>query len=382
VLWTAEPTHDGEREFTIRRKGEIQIVTVSYRLPSSLHPDSLALNFASEILTDTPNGRLHKALVETGKAAQVFSYMIETKDPGFIVFGAVVKRGDPVEPVRLTLIEVIESGFRDSPVSEAELARTVSNSRRFRARAREPAIFRSRTVRIHRAGDWRLFFHTRTAWKDQHAQQIREAATVTWTRQPRRRFFIPEDQPQRAEIPTAPTPRRCGRIQPSEKGTMVRGIRSIVGNIDKRTRVLSFGDLEVALLPKQNRGNTVNVQTNFRWGDAATLKGRMVQSELAGAMIARGTDKRTRQQIADEMTRLQITGGPTSFQTTRAHLPDALRLLAELMRSASFPASEYEQLQRQIVTGLAAQLDNPETISRDAMSSHFNTYPPGPATIR
>jgi zinc protease len=94
-------------------------------------------------------------------------------------------------------------------------------------------------------------------------------------------------------------------------------------------------------------------------------------------MIARGTDKLTRQQIADEMTRLQITGGPTSFQTTRAHLPDALRLLADLMRSASFPASEYEQLQRQIVTGLASQLDNPETISRDAMSSHFNTYPPG-----
>ena len=30
---TEEPTHDGERQFTIRRKGEVQIVTVAYRLP-------------------------------------------------------------------------------------------------------------------------------------------------------------------------------------------------------------------------------------------------------------------------------------------------------------------------------------------------------------
>ena len=95
-------------------------------------------------------------------------------------------------------------------------------------------------------------------------------------------------------------------------------------NIDKRTRLLSFGNLNVALLPKQNQGNTVNV--HFQWGSAESLNGRMVEAELAAAMLGRGTDKLTRQQIADEMTRLQMTGGLTTFQTTRANLPDALRL--------------------------------------------------------
>ena len=74
ALWTVEPTHDGERQFTIRRKGEVQIVTVAYRLPSSLHPDMLAADVAVDVLSDTPNGRLYKALVETGKAAQVFGF--------------------------------------------------------------------------------------------------------------------------------------------------------------------------------------------------------------------------------------------------------------------------------------------------------------------
>jgi len=380
VLWTTEPTHDGEREFTIRRKGEIQLVTVSYRLPSSLHPDSLALNFASEILTDTPNGRLHKALVETGKAAQVFGYMIETRDPGFVVFGAVVKRGEPLEPIRQTLIEVIESGFRKSPVSDAELARTRQQQQTgFERVLASPQSFGVGLSEFIALGDWRLFFHTRDRLEKISAKQIDEAVGRYLVRDNRVvGFFIPEDQPQRADIPEAPTVAQVlAEYKPSEKGTVGEAFDPSQANIDKRTRVLTFGDLKVALLPKQNRGNTVNVQTNFRWGDATSLSGRMVQSDLASAMLARGTDKLTRQQVADEMTRLQITGGPSSFQTTRANLPDALRLLAAIMRSASFPATEYEQLQRQIVTGLAAQLDNPETISRDAMSTHFNTYPPG-----
>ncbi len=76
-------------------------------------------------------------------------------------------------------------------------------------------------------------------------------------------------------------------------------------------------------------------------------------------MISRGTDKLTRQQIADEMTRLQMTGGLFGFQTTRTHLPDSLRLLADVLRGASFPPAEYQQLQRELVTGLVFAVGQP-----------------------
>jgi zinc protease len=94
-------------------------------------------------------------------------------------------------------------------------------------------------------------------------------------------------------------------------------------------------------------------------------------------MLTRGTDKLTRQQIADEMTRLQMTGGLLSFQTTRANLPAALKLLTGVLRNVNFPANEYQQLQRELVTGLSAQLGNPEALSRDVLATHFNTYPVG-----
>ena len=378
-LWTIEPTHDGDRTFTVRRPGEIQLVVAGYRLPSALHADLLAADVAADVLGDTPNGRLHEALVASGKAAQVFSFTVAGRDPGFVLFGAVVKKGEPLEPVRQTMVDVIE-GFGKTPVTDAEVKRQVQkqNTQYDRALA-DPQAFGIGLSEYISLGDWRLFFYTRDQLSKLTPASVGHAASKYFTRDNRVvGMFIPDDAPQRAAIPIAPSPAQVlAEYKPSEKGSVGEVFNPTQENIDKRTRLLSFGDLNVALLPKQNRGNTVNVHTNFQWGSPESLNGRMVEAELAAAMLGRGTDKLTRQQIADEMTRLQMTGGLTTFQTTRANLPDALRLLASVMRSPSFPASEYEQLQRQIVTGLAAQLDNPDTISRDALSSHFNTYPPG-----
>jgi len=380
VLWTVEPTHDGERQFTIRRKGEVQIVTVAYRLPSSLHPDLLAADVAVDVLSDTPNGRLYKALVETGKAAQVFGSTMGARDPGFVVFGAVVKKGEPLEPVAQTMIEIIEGSLRKQPVTEAELKRTLQQqATSFERTLANPQSFGVGLSEYVALGDWRLFFYNRDRVAQLTSPTVDQAAARYFVRDNRVvGFFIPEDNLQRAEIPAAPAAAQVlAEFKPSSAGQSGEAFDPSQDNIDKRTRIVTVGDLKIALLPKKNRGETVNVRTNFRWGDAATLTGRSIEGELAGAMLSRGTDKRTRQQIADEMTRLQMTGGLLGFQTTRTHLPDSLRLLADVLRGASFPPAEYQQLQRELVTGLSSQLDNPETLSRDAMSTHFNAYPPG-----
>ena len=56
-----------------------------------------------------PNGRLHKALVEKGLASQVFGYPLQGRDPGLMMFGALVKLGQPLEPTRDEMLRVIES---------------------------------------------------------------------------------------------------------------------------------------------------------------------------------------------------------------------------------------------------------------------------------
>ncbi len=379
-LWTLEPSHDGERTVAVRRKGEVQMVVVGYRLSSALHADYPAASLASEILGDTPSGRLHKALVVPGKAAQVFAFTLDARDPGFVLFGAVVKKGEPIEPVAQAMVETIEGSFAKTPTTAEELARQVQQQRTAFDRAlADPQAFGVGLSEFISLGDWRLFFLLRDELAQMKTTRIDEAAKRFFVRDNRVvGYYVPDDSPLRAEIPATPTAaERLANYKPSTTTSVAEAFDPSQANIDKRTQRLSFGDLKVALLSKQNRGNTVNVQTQFRWGDEKTLTGRMLAGELASAMLSRGTSKMTRQQIADEMTRLQMTGGLTSFQTTRPNLPDALKLLAHVMKEASFPADEYGQLQRQVTTGLSSQLDNPETLSRDVLQSHFNTYPAG-----
>ncbi len=116
--WTVEPTADGERVFEIRRRGESQLVAVGYRIPSALHQDFPGTETATDVLADTPSGRLYEALVKTGLAASVFGYAIGAKQPGFVVFGATVKKGESLEKVKDKLIETIETSLTKAPVTE------------------------------------------------------------------------------------------------------------------------------------------------------------------------------------------------------------------------------------------------------------------------
>lgn len=56
--YTEEPTQDGEREVTLRRVGETSALTALYHVPEGAHPDFAAIDVLTEVLGDTPSGRL------------------------------------------------------------------------------------------------------------------------------------------------------------------------------------------------------------------------------------------------------------------------------------------------------------------------------------
>lgn len=378
--WTVEPTADGERQFVIRRKGEVQLVTLAYRTPSSLHPDADAVDLVSEVLGDTPNGRLYQALVKSGLATEVFVYSADTREPGFVVFGAIVSKNEDPARVRDTMIEVIEGSFARAGTTQAELARAVEQARTNYERAlADPQDFAVTLSEYIALGDWRLFFHARDQLDGLQPQQLDSTAGKYFVRDNRvLGTFLPEDSPQRAVIPQAPTAAQLlADFRPRETGDVGEAFDPSYDNLDQRTLLRTFGDLKVALLPKRNRGQTVNVAMNFRWGNESSLQHRHLAGTLAIAMLARGTSQLNRQQIADEITRLKIRGSLTQFQTTRDKLPGALALVAQMLSDASFPPAEFEELRRESLTALQAQLDNPEELSSDALNAHFNTYPAG-----
>jgi len=379
-FWTVEPTQDGERLFTVRRKGDVQIVLAAYKIPSGLHADSDPLAFMGQIMADTPTGRLHKELVESGKAAQVFNYGQVGFYPGLYMFGAVVKAGQPVEPVRDELIAAVES-FAKTPPTDEEMERT----RRDYTNMIEKQLNNPQQVGVALSeyialGDWRLLFQGRDELPAITSKQVADAAARYFKRDNRTvGVFLPEDAPQRADIPQAPAAEELLKnFKGKESVLKSEDFDPSQDNIMKRTELKQVNGLKLALLPKQNRGEMVSVDLRLHWGDEKNQFGKQLVASATSEMLTRGTSKYTRTQLADQMSKLKMSGGGVyHFDTTREHLTEALRLVAHVLKEPSFPAAEFEQLRQQWIVGLESMRSDPQAVAGQAMAEYFDHWPKG-----
>jgi zinc protease len=378
-FWTVEPTQDGERSFEVRRQGDVQMVAVGYKIPSGLHDDSDVLNFASTILGEAPSGRLHKLLVESGKASQVFAFPQTGYAPGLQYFGAVVKKGEPLEPVRQALTQAIED-FAQHPPTPEEMERTrrgyLNEIERSLNDPQQVGVALSEVIAL---GDWRLFFVGRDRVPTITAEQVAAAAGRYFKRDNRvTGSFIPDDNPQRAVIPPAPSVASLLKdFKPQASTLTAEDFEPTQANIMKRTTLTTAGGVKLALLPKKNRGQTVTVDLNQHFGDEQNLFGKGAIPGLTAAMLTRGTTRYDRVQLADAFDKLKIAGSPTHFQTTRENLPEALKLVAHVLREPSFPAAEFEQLRRQSLVSLDASRSEPQNVASRTLNEHFDIYPKG-----
>ena len=381
--YTVEPTQDGERSVTLRRAGEVQIVGALYHLPPGSHADYPALDILITALTKVPGGRLHRSLVETGKATSVYGSDRQQRDAGYGYFGASLGKDLPLDAARAALIETLE-GIAAAPVTddEVERARTqlANDIEMALTNPRELGMILSEFIGM---GDWRLFFLYRDRLRQVRREDVQRAAThYLKTSNRTLGIFVPTPLPDRAEVPQAPD---VAALVKDYKGAAALAAGEVFdptpANIDKRTIVRQLpGGMKLALLPKKTRGGTVVAQLTLRWGDEQSKAGRSAACGLASSMLMRGTAKHTREQLRDEFDRLKanvgVGGDVASIETLRANLPAVMRLAAEVLREPAFPASEFEQLKRSALTSIEAQKSEPGVIAGLQLARHLNPYQP------
>ena len=191
-------------------------------------------------------------------------------------------------------------------------------------------------------------------------------------------FFTPDDAPLRAEIPPAPTVASLLKdFKPRAASLVSEDFEPSQDNIMKRTRLVTAGGVRLALLPKKNRGEAVSVELDLHFGDEKNMFGKGAVPALTGAMLMRGTTKYNRIALADAFDRLRISGSPNRFETTRANLADALRLVAHVLKEPAFPEAEFEQLRQQTLVGIESSRSEPQSLASRALAEHFNIYPHG-----
>ncbi len=399
ATYTVEPQQDGERQVTLRRSGEVQLVAAAYHTLPAAHPDYPAVEAAMDVLTREGTGRLYRELIDPPQGpALCTSLHAETPplvEPGFIWLLAQVQRAQSPEQVRDRLLAGIE-GLSRSPVTEEELQRFKRRKRReFTHLLTEGAQLAEALRPWSAAGDFRLML----LYRDRIEQLTPEHVTAVAKRLllPANRtvgFFLPTAQPQRAPLAVAPAVAAQlngykGRPLPAAG----EAFAPTVAQLEQRTRRLTLPDgMQLLLLPKKTRGETVELALQLRFGSLDSLRGQAAAVELLGPMLLRGTRRRSFTEISDRLDALQaelsVLSGRKSFlpqavelqaRTLRPHLSDLLSLLAELVREPTFPPAEFTRIQKAFVAAREVSQQDPAALAKTVLGRALSPWPPGDA---
>ena len=383
--YTAEPTQDGERSVTLRRVGEVPIAMAMYHVPPGSHPDYAPIDVLSFVLGDTPSGRLHEALVESGIATQSGSGAFQLREAGpLLTFTTVAPDGD-IGTALETMNETTE-GVLTAPVTGEEVDRAkASILNNIRQSFNSSAGIALQLSEWAAMGDWRLFFLHRDRIEAVTADDVNRVAQA-YIKPDNRTvgLFQPTASPDRAEIPAPPdvvamVEGYTGR----EAIAQGEAFDPSPSNVDQRTVVYELSNgMEVALLQKETRGDVALVRIRLHFGDEESLNGRGTAGGFAGSMLMRGTQSRSRQEIQDELDRLQTTGsvggGPSiatgQFQTVRSNVAEIIGLMSDIVRQPAFPETEFDIIKEQRLAGLQESGSDPQALAQIELARRMEEH--------
>jgi zinc protease len=127
----------------------------------------------------------------------------------------------------------------------------------------------------------------------------------------------------------------------------------------------------------------VQASLTIRYGDEHTLAGRQAAAQLAGSLLMRGTKTKSRQQIQEEMQKLNasinvgggLSSASASISTTAENLVPAIRLAVEILREPAFPESDFEQIRKQQIAQLDRGRTEPGVLVSQTLQANLSSYP-------
>ena len=333
--YTEEPAQDGERTVTLRRVGKVAAVGSLYHVPAASHPDHPAVEVLGRALGLHPAGRLYKALVETKKATDVQTDVTAWHDPGIFEIGAVVTGNTKPEEVRDIMIDVVEN-LSKQPITQDEVDRAVKNY----LSHREQALAKSNVIAVELsewagAGDWRLMFIHRDRVAKVTAADVNRVAEKYLQRTNRTAgMFLPTEKATRTAVPETPdVVALVGQYKGGKAMAQGEVFDPTPENIEARVKRITLSNgMKVALLSKKTRGEAVVGSFALHFGNEKSLVGKTTAANFIGSLMTRGTEKKTRQEIRDELDKLSselVLGSSAgslqgSIQTKRGQLASVL----------------------------------------------------------
>jgi zinc protease len=235
-------------------------------------------------------------------------------------------------------------------------------------------------------GDWRLLFLMRDRMEKLSARDVHEAGKK-YLRASNRTLatYVPTKESDRTPVPGAPD---LASLLKDYKGREAVAAGEQLDpdpmKIEPRIkRVEPIEGVKVALLAKKSRQEMAIVRLTLRYGNDQNLKGFVEAADFLPTLMTRGTQKLKRQQLQDQLDKLEATlsgGGSTGsatfvVQAPKPNLPKALELLRQVLREPSLPEDEFEILRREQLADLEQSRTEPDQLAGIAVERKLNVYP-------
>jgi len=390
--YTSEPVQDGERYVELRRVGNNQEIIIAYHAPAAAHADAAALRVLSGVMGGggfrfsgggAGQGRLSKALIENKKALSASMSFEALHDPGYVLVSAGLNKEQSLDDVRKTIFETIDGIIKEPPSTE-ELDRVKNRLLRgMEQRMADPQMVGLRMTEPISQGDWRIMFLEHELLKGVKPEDLVRVAKTYF--KPSNRtvgVFVPTAEPDRTTVPETPDLDKLFEgFQTTVKVAQGESFEPTPANIEKRLirRKLANG-LRLAVLPKKTTSDTVFASLELHFGDEKSLSGKSAASQMASALLMRGTRTKSRQQLQDAIDKLNarifVGGGGgrggggsssassigTSIQVKAENLLPAVRLAVEILREPAFPESDFEQIRKQRLAAIDSARTDPAAL--------------------
>jgi zinc protease len=399
--YTEEPPQDGERQVILRRVGKVGSVAVAYHVPSAGHADWAPLSLLAGILSQQPNGRLYKALVESKKASSVNAFTGNNHDPALFTASAQAEP-EQLDSARDALLQTLE-GLSAVPFEQGEIDKAKLRSRRNAELLQSNSTAMAQALSSASAlGDWRLLFLQRDRIQSVTAADVNRVAATYFQKANRTiGMYIPTEQPQRLMIAAAPP--LDSQLKEYKGGSVAAAGEAFdptPQNLDARTKFVELNGLKAGLLQKKNRGETVSLVLTLHYGNEESLKGQATAASMLPGFMMAGTKKHDRQALREELEALGIRislraggfgrgrrGGPgpsvanpgqlTFFvEAKHSTLLKAIDLLGEILREPAFPEAEFDTMKRRSRATFQSARTEPAALAPNRLARALSSYSP------
>ena len=369
---TVEEPQTGERRFTLRRRGETNMIMLGFHIPAASHADMGPLLVLDSILSTGVTGRLYQAIVETELATSAYSDVGLMRDPGLFRMGATLKPGGDHAKVEAALLAEL-SKLQAAPVSAQELAKAKAQAEAGYVYENEGTAGLAHALAAYEAiAGWRRNFSLLADIQQVTAADIQRVAKAYFTAENRTAGWyvatadgpLPPSAPNYGggaatanEAKVQPAPLYPFEQRPPAARQLTPPVRKVLAN-----------GLTLLMLPVPG-SRTVALDGQIQAGELHEPPGKDGLAGATAALLDAGTARRTKLVLANDLERVSASvsfaGGTHTTDVAGGCLDKDLDTLldavTEMLTQPTFPADELAKLKARWVASIRRAEDTPGT---------------------